>query len=106
MHFDISPVQLLYICLDIELNFGRPKIRKKNEPRIIDLDILYAGNLILKTNQLKIPHPEILNRRFVLEPLAEIRPNFILSNQVKSIMEHLSSLKSNEPPLKLIQSNW
>ena len=106
MYFDLQPDNLLKLCLDIELKFGRPKQRKKNEPRIIDLDILYAGQSIIKSENLIIPHPEIANRRFVLEPLSKINPNLILPNQEKSIADLLDGLESAEPPLIEVCNNW
>ena len=106
MYFDLQPDNLLKLCLDIELKFGRPKQRKKNEPRIIDLDILYAGQNIIESENLIIPHPEIVNRRFVLEPLSKINPNLILPNQEKSIADLLDGLESAEPPLIEVCNNW
>jgi len=94
------------MCISIESNLGRPKKREKNSPRHIDLDILYADNVIIEKNNLSIPHPRILSRRFVLEPFAEIKPNLILPGQTKSIIEHLENLKSKEPPLKMIFHKW
>lgn len=67
----LSPIKLLESLAFIEKKMGR-KRRKKWEPRIIDLDLLFYDDLVMKTKQIEIPHPEIQNRRFVLEPLAEI----------------------------------
>ena len=106
MYFDLKPDNLLKLCLDIELQFGRPKQRNKNEPRIIDLDILYAGQSLIESENLIIPHPEIVNRRFVLEPLSKINPNLILPNQDKSIAGLLNTLESSEPPLIEFCNNW
>tara|TARA_B100000965_G_C19549624_1_gene739438 strand:- start:707 stop:1231 length:525 start_codon:yes stop_codon:yes gene_type:complete len=106
MDFDMNPEDVLKMCISIESNLGRPKKREKNSPRHIDLDILYADNVIIEKNNLSIPHPRILSRRFVLEPFAEIKPNLILPGQTKSIIEHLENLKSKEPPLKMIFHKW
>jgi 2-amino-4-hydroxy-6-hydroxymethyldihydropteridine diphosphokinase len=67
------PKQLLSGLLDIEQQMGRRRVReKKKGPRTIDIDILLFGNSIVETKGLTIPHPSMHERRFVLEPLAEI----------------------------------
>lgn len=68
---NLLPTQLLVELQKIELKMGRKKFRKWDS-RLIDLDILFYENLILNDPYLKIPHPEIPNRRFTLVPLAEI----------------------------------
>ena len=55
---------------------GRPKIKKKNQPRIIDIDILFHGDAVLETEKLIIPHPMIPLRKFVLLPFVELAPEF------------------------------
>jgi 2-amino-4-hydroxy-6-hydroxymethyldihydropteridine diphosphokinase len=65
--------QLLRKILKIEKEMGRTRMEKLG-PRIIDIDILLFGNEIHDLRFLKIPHPEMQNRRFVLVPLAEIDP--------------------------------
>ena len=106
MNFDMNPEEVLKMCISIESNLGRPKEREKNSPRHIDLDILYAGNVIIENNNLSIPHPRILSRRFVLEPFAAIKPNLVLPGQTKTIIEHLENLDSKEPPLKKVSHKW
>jgi len=67
------PKQLLAGLLDIEQQLGRRRVReKKKGPRTIDIDILLFGNSIIEAKGLTIPHPSMHERRFVLEPLAEI----------------------------------
>ncbi|MBV9502266.1 MAG: 2-amino-4-hydroxy-6-hydroxymethyldihydropteridine diphosphokinase [Acidobacteriaceae bacterium] len=69
------PLQLLTILLRIERELGRKRTRAtKRGPRIIDLDVLLVGNTIMHTAELDLPHPRMLERRFVLEPLIEIAP--------------------------------
>jgi 2-amino-4-hydroxy-6-hydroxymethyldihydropteridine diphosphokinase len=65
------PKQLLSGILEIEREMGR-KRRQKKGPRNIDIDILLFGNSVVETKGLIIPHPALHERRFVLEPLAEI----------------------------------
>ena len=69
-----KPQELLAAILDIEQQMGRRREQKKG-PRIIDIDILLFGNLIVDDPGLTIPHPAMQGRRFVLEPLAEIAPD-------------------------------
>lgn len=72
----LTPHDLLQTLLGIEKQFGRER-RERWGPRTLDLDILLFDNLILDTPTLKIPHPRITERAFVLVPLAEIAPDWI-----------------------------
>ncbi|HXM22819.1 MAG TPA: 2-amino-4-hydroxy-6-hydroxymethyldihydropteridine diphosphokinase [Terriglobales bacterium] len=69
-----TPKQLLAGILEIEQQLGRRRGQQKG-PRTIDLDILLFGDSIVEDRGLKIPHPATHERRFVLEPLAEIAPD-------------------------------
>lgn len=71
---NLVPEDLLAECQRVESEMGRQRDIAKG-PRIIDLDILLFGDLIVNTPRLVIPHPRMEHRRFVLEPLAEIAPN-------------------------------
>ena len=73
---ELSPHELIDGLLSIEQKMGRYRGQKKG-PRNIDLDILLYDNLILNDATLTIPHPAMHQRRFVLEPLAEIAPEII-----------------------------
>lgn len=72
----LNPVEVLQTIQSIESAMGRTRVTKWGE-RTIDIDILYANDLVLDLHQLKIPHPEIQNRRFTLIALTEIDPDFI-----------------------------
>ena len=67
------PRQFLAVLQRIEQQMGRKRIQPKG-PRVIDLDILLFGSSVVDTQRLIIPHPAMHERRFVLEPLAEIAP--------------------------------
>ena len=67
------PRPLLAGILKIEKEMGRRRVQKKG-PRTLDIDILLFGNSMVKAKGLTIPHPAMHQRRFVLEPLAEIAP--------------------------------
>ncbi len=71
----LNPEALLELCHRIENRMGRVRQEPKG-PRNIDIDILFYGRLILELPLLKIPHPALRQRRFVLTPLEEIAPEF------------------------------
>jgi len=72
----LTPRSLLEAILSIEGNLGRRRT-VKNAPRTIDIDILFYDELITKEPGLVIPHPRIADRRFVLEPMNEMSPDFL-----------------------------
>jgi 2-amino-4-hydroxy-6-hydroxymethyldihydropteridine diphosphokinase len=96
---DKTPRQLLAGILDIEQQLGRRRGREKG-PRIIDLDILLFGNSIVQDQGLTIPHPAMHERRFVLEPLAEIAPNVLHPVLKRTIRE----LRDALPPGQTVKS--
>jgi len=106
LSYDGSPGELLRQTQAIERQLGRDVIREKNAPRIIDIDILYFGTDLYHDALLTLPHPEMTHRRFVLQPLADIRPDLILPGDDITIADHLQHLDSAEPPLSLEQVNW
>ncbi|PSR53513.1 2-amino-4-hydroxy-6-hydroxymethyldihydropteridine diphosphokinase [Adhaeribacter arboris] len=81
----LAPEELLREINFLEAELGRVR-RERWGARVIDMDILYYANVVLQTQRLTIPHPELQNRRFTLVPLTEIAPDFThpileLSNQ-------------------------
>jgi 7,8-dihydro-6-hydroxymethylpterin-pyrophosphokinase len=83
---------LLHTILGIEEGMGR--IRSfENQPRTIDIDILYFNDLKEHSNELIIPHPRIFSRRFVLVPMHEIAPNHIDPVHEKSIDQLLKECR-------------
>lgn len=65
---------LLLWMQEYERSRGRRVVRKKNEPRVLDLDLLFAGRNWVQNPRLALPHPRMGERRFVMEPLAELSP--------------------------------
>lgn len=88
----LDPMPLLNFVKNIEKDLGR-KTREQYGPREIDIDILYFNNLVLETDNLCIPHPLIGERRFVLEPLSIIAPDFSCPRSQKTILSMLEALK-------------
>lgn len=88
----LTPIQLLESVLHIEADLGRVR-HEKWGARMIDIDIIfYEDQIVNDENILIIPHPEMQNRKFVLEPLAEIAPNFIHPIFKRSILQMLKTL--------------
>ena len=73
---ELSPLELFSVCQSIERELGRVR-DVANGPRTIDLDILLYDHLTIDTPQLKIPHPRMREREFVMKPLKEIEPDLL-----------------------------
>ncbi|MCK5392485.1 MAG: 2-amino-4-hydroxy-6-hydroxymethyldihydropteridine diphosphokinase [Deltaproteobacteria bacterium] len=96
---DISPHELLTHLNRIEEKLGRVRGEKWG-PRTIDLDIIFYDDLVMRENNLIIPHPRAHLRRFVLEPICEIDPDFIHSELKISVLELLKNLPDKKKVIK------
>jgi len=98
---DLDPRELLQKILDIEIAMGRVRVEKWGT-RLIDIDILFYRNEIIDEAELIIPHPQIQNRRFTLEPLNELAPDLehpILKKTIRQLLD-----ECNDPlPVKRLQ---
>lgn len=99
LHTKLAAKELLYRLLQIEATLGR-KRELKYGPRIIDIDIIFFNDEIIRTYELSVPHPQMQNRRFVLLPLDEIAPQLVhpefhktITQLLKECSDHLNVLK-------------
>jgi 2-amino-4-hydroxy-6-hydroxymethyldihydropteridine diphosphokinase len=89
----------------IEASLGRLGTHTRNEPRTVDLDLLYHGDEIIDSGELQLPHPRITERRFVLQPLAEVRPELLLPGCNENVSALLARLPDS-PAVVRAQSQW
>ena len=88
---ELSSRKLLDHLVEIEKQLGRVR-EEKNGPRTIDLDILFYGQEVIHQPELTVPHPRLHERIFVLEPLAEVAPDFehpVFKKTMKELLEIL-----------------
>ena len=87
-----TPESVLAGLQEIEQEYGRKPKKVLNEPRPLDLDLITFGNETRVGKQLTLPHPRAHERRFVLQPLSEIRPDLILPGQKVTVLQLLENL--------------
>lgn len=83
---ELSPLELLRLLLFVEKEMGRVRLRHWGE-RNIDLDLLLYEGVIMDTEELRLPHPDMANRDFVMLPLAELAPSLIHPVLQKTMQE-------------------
>ena len=93
--YEGDPLALLGNLREIEGALGRPSNHSRNVSRKIDIDLLYFGNARMDHEELQLPHPRMHLRKFVLQPLADIRPELVLSGQIKTVRELLAQLEDS-----------
>ena len=91
-----TPESLLNRLLVFERKTGRSPSAARHAPRAIDLDLIAFGSERRSTAELTLPHPRATQRRFVLEPLAELAPELILPGESRTVAQRLSSMDSTQ----------
>ena len=100
----LEPEILLYKLQNIELRLGRKKNKSRNQPRVIDIDILDYNNKIINQKNLILPHPLIKERVFVLKPWTDISPTFKLPTSKYNISKIMSDLKNDKDIIKIFNN--
>jgi len=88
----LSPSALLDVTKNMEKNYGRDLCPEKNSPRPLDIDIIYVGDLTFNTCKIKVPHKRWNERRFVVQPLVDVRPDIIIPGQTETAEQILRKL--------------
>jgi len=91
----LSPLELLYRLQQLEIHSGRPKDHTRNASRSLDLDLLYCDEMTLNHPELKLPHPRMIKRSFVMLPLSEIRPDLRLPGWEMTCSKYLLCIRNN-----------
>jgi len=105
LDYESDPLELFKSVREIEKTLGRAPDHPRNVSRKIDIDLLYFGDIIMDSDELQLPHPRMHLRRFVLQPLADIRPDLILPGQSKTVRELLAQLSESTKVMRLT-NNW
>jgi 2-amino-4-hydroxy-6-hydroxymethyldihydropteridine diphosphokinase len=90
--YNDDPLKLLRKLKSVEEALGRSREHARKVSRKIDIDLLYIGDTRITDRELELPHPRMHVRKFVLQPLADIRPELILPGQAKTVRELLARL--------------
>ncbi len=102
---DLAPEALRAALGEIESRAGRIRGADKYAPRTLDIDILYAGAERRASPSLTLPHPRWAERRFVVQPLADVRPDLVLPGSPRSVAGQLAALP-DLPAARLFTRDW
>jgi 2-amino-4-hydroxy-6-hydroxymethyldihydropteridine diphosphokinase len=102
--YEGDPANLLEHLIGIEEALGRRRDHPKNVSRTIDIDLLYCGDRNIENERVRLPHPRMHLRKFVLQPLADIRPDLILPGRKKIVGKLLEDLGESGEVLRLAKS--
>ena len=98
---ELEPVALLDACKAIEVEQGRMFGGPRHGPRPLDVDLLLLGDLVLESERLTLPHPEVASRRFVLLPLLELDPDLALPDGTR-LLDCLGALPEGEQEVRRV----
>ena len=101
----LSPAEVLARLRAYERPAGRAENHARNSPRGIDLDLLYAGDARIDAPEMTLPHPRMISRRFVLQPLADIRPDLVIPGEKNTVSWLLANLPA-APAVRLVEDRW
>ena len=93
---DFPPAEWRRVTAQIEDGLGRVRSADKFAPRTLDIDVLYVGDQCCDDGGLIIPHPRWAQRRFVLQPLADVRPDLVLPGVKQTVFQTLENLPPGE----------
>jgi 2-amino-4-hydroxy-6-hydroxymethyldihydropteridine diphosphokinase len=89
----------------IEQMLRRVRTADRNAPRTIDVDILFSGDQVVDSDLLTVPHPRWADRRFVVQPLADVRPELVLPGTKSPVRKILAEMPDNDD-VRLFSESW
>ena len=101
----LAPLALAKVLWALEDEQGRLRGKNPNAPRPLDIDIIYAGDQRVARGRLHLPHRSWAERRFVVQPLADVRPRLVLPGQTATVSEILAALPA-EPAVVPWPDSW
>ncbi|MDA0577268.1 MAG: 2-amino-4-hydroxy-6-hydroxymethyldihydropteridine diphosphokinase [Verrucomicrobia bacterium] len=101
----LAPEPMAEAMWRIETELGRVRTGERHAPRPVDIDMLYASQWVLRGDRLKVPHPRWQARRFVVQPLADVRPDLVVPGQVMPVSDVLLALPP-KPDVVLFTHTW
>lgn len=102
---DLPAGEWLHIAQGVERRLGRIRTDDRTAPRTVDIDILYHGSDYLESGILIVPHPRWAERRFVVQPLADVRPDLVLPESSYSVRDVLAALPPGEQVTRLLEAD-
>ncbi len=101
----LAPEQFADRLHEIESHMGRVRSSDQNAPRPIDIDVIYVDNITMQSDTLTLPHARWSQRRFVVQPLADVRPDLVLPGSTQAVKDILQDLPER-PTAQRIATLW
>jgi 2-amino-4-hydroxy-6-hydroxymethyldihydropteridine diphosphokinase len=101
----LAPEELSREAHAIEARLGRRRGAERCAPRCIDIDLIACGDAVRELPELRLPHPRALRRRFVCQPLADVRPDLVLPGAARSVRATLAALP-RRPAARRAARQW